>query len=40
MGKKKNNQLKTNKSAQKTDAEFATEDGLEKVAIRAQKKSK
>ncbi|MDM5191348.1 hypothetical protein QUG02_27380 [Bacillus hominis] len=41
MAKNKNNQLKNNKNAvPKADAEFAGENGLEKIALRAQKKSK
>ncbi|MGG0454614.1 hypothetical protein [Bacillus mycoides] len=41
MAKNKNNQLKNNKNAvPKTDVEFAGENGLEKIALRAQKKSK
>ncbi|WP_255294792.1 hypothetical protein [Bacillus sp. AFS041924] len=39
MGKNKNNQLKKNKNAlpTKADAEFAGENGLEKIALKAQK---
>lgn len=39
MGKSKNNQLENNKNPLPTkgDAEFAGENGLEKVALRAQK---
>lgn len=41
MAKNKNNQFKKNKNAkQQTDVEFAKDDGLEKVALRAQEKSK
>ena len=41
MAKNKNNQLKSNKKAKlKVDEEFAGENGLEKIALRAQKKSK
>ncbi|MGG2015190.1 hypothetical protein [Bacillus sp. S10(2024)] len=41
MIKNKNNQFKNNKNAlQKADVEFARENGLEKIALRAQKKSK
>ncbi len=41
MAKNKNNQLNNNKNAlPKTDVEFAGENGLEKIALRAQKKSK
>lgn len=35
MGKNKKNRLKSNQP--KSDAEFAKENGLEKIAIRAQK---
>lgn len=39
MGKNKNNQIKNNKNAlpTKADAEIAGENGLEKIALRAQK---
>ena len=39
VGKNKNNQLKNNKNAQptKADTEFAGENGLEKIALKAQK---
>ncbi|WP_256859936.1 hypothetical protein [Bacillus cereus] len=38
MAKNKNNQLKNNKNAvPKADVEFAGENGLEKIALRAQK---
>jgi hypothetical protein len=38
MGKNKNNQLNNNKNVlPKADAEFARENGLKKIAIRAQK---
>lgn len=41
MVKNKNNQFKNNKNAlPKADVEFAGENGLEKIALRAQKKSK
>lgn len=41
MAKNKNNQFKNNKNAvSKADVEFAGENGLEKIALRAQKKSK
>ncbi|CAI8760221.1 MULTISPECIES: hypothetical protein [Bacillus] len=41
MAKNKNNQLKNNKNVlPKADVEFAGENGLEKIALRAQKKSK
>jgi hypothetical protein len=37
---KKNNQFKNKHGMAKRDVEFAGENGLEKVALRAQKKSK
>ncbi|PEZ07735.1 hypothetical protein CN326_07030 [Bacillus sp. AFS018417] len=41
MAKNKNNQFKNNKSAQpKADVEFSGENGLEKIALRAQKNPK
>ncbi|MGF9963141.1 hypothetical protein [Bacillus rhizoplanae] len=41
MAKNKNNQFKNNKNAQtKADVEFSGENGLEKIALRAQKKPK
>ncbi|WP_255255342.1 hypothetical protein [Bacillus pseudomycoides] len=41
MAKNKNNQLKNNKNVlPKAGVEFAGENGLEKIALRAQKKSK
>ncbi|WP_275958704.1 hypothetical protein [Bacillus cereus] len=41
MTKNKNNQLKNNKNAvPKADVEFAGENGLQKIALRAKKKSK
>lgn len=38
MSKKKNKDVKTNHSMPKTDVEFA-DNGLEKVALKAQKKN-
>lgn len=38
--KNKNHQFKNQNSLPKRDVEFAGENGLEKVALRAQKKSK
>jgi hypothetical protein len=41
MAKNKNNQsMKNNKALAKTNSEFAGENGLEKIVIRSQKKSK
>ncbi|WP_280635587.1 hypothetical protein [Bacillus sp. 165] len=41
MAKDKNNQFKNNKKTlSKADAEFAGENGLEQVVLRAQKKPK
>jgi hypothetical protein len=38
LGKKKNNEFKNNKNAlPKVDVEFAGENGLEKIALKAQK---
>ncbi|WP_442599847.1 hypothetical protein [Neobacillus sp. D3-1R] len=38
MAKNKNNQMKKNKNAlPKADVEFGGENGLEKIALRAQK---
>ncbi|MFB9761892.1 MULTISPECIES: hypothetical protein [Bacillaceae] len=41
MAKNKNNQFKNSKNAvPKADVEFAGENGLEQIAVKAQKKSK
>ncbi|CAG9613904.1 hypothetical protein BACCIP111899_03131 [Bacillus rhizoplanae] len=41
MAKNKNNQFKNNKNVQpKADVEFSGENGLEKIALRAQKNPK
>ncbi|WP_285866473.1 hypothetical protein [Mesobacillus maritimus] len=40
MAKNKNKQQNKEKNLSKTEPEFAGENGLEKVAVRAQEKSK